>query len=95
MKKVDFKKILRYFTKGKLWGAIVIVFIVFLVALVLSNIYFFWTLEKKMSQPLGVEVEVQQFRRDLLTQILERLNSKEKQFNQNTLTKPDVSDPSL
>lgn len=95
MKKFDFKKITGYFRKGRDWEFIVGVFAVLTIALVLINVYFFWLLQKETSAPVRPEASLLSLRRDLLNQILTGLKDKEERFNQNLLTKPDISDPSL
>ncbi len=95
MKKVDFRKITGYFRKGRDWEAIVGIFIVLIIALVLANVYFFWLLQKETAVPVQAETNLLSLRRDLRNQILADLKNKEERFNQNSLIKPDVGDPSL
>lgn len=95
MKKFDFRKIAGYFRKGRDWEATVGIFIVLIIALVLANVYFFWLLQKETAAPVQIEANLLSLRRDLLNQILVNLRDKEERFNQNSLAKPGVSDPSL
>jgi hypothetical protein len=95
MKIFDFKKILRYFNREKEWQLIVVVFALFLTALISVNIYIFLVLEKEAQKPILLEENIQTLKRDILKNVLDGLYEKEKQFNQNILTKPGISDPSL
>ena len=94
-KKFDFRKITGYFRRGKDWEIIIGASVVLTLALVLANVYFFWLLQKEAAAPARPETNFLSLKRDLLNQILTELKNKEERFNQNSLAKPDVSDPSL
>ena len=95
MKIFDFKKILPYFSKDKDWQIIIVLFAIFLAAIIAINAYIFFKIEKDIRQPINVEVEAQTLKRDLLNRVLSSILEKEKQFNQNLQVKPVISDPSL
>ncbi len=95
MKIVDFKKILPYFSKGKDWQIIIVLFAVFMATIIVMNTYIFLNIEKDVRQPVNVEVSTQMLKRDLLNSALKGIQEKEKQFNQNLQVKPKISDPSL
>ncbi len=95
MKIVDFKKILPYFSKGKDWQIIIVLFAIFLATIIAINAYIFFKIEKDVRQPINVQVEAQTLKRDLLNRVLSGIQEKEKQFNQNLQVKPSINDPSL
>ena len=93
--KVDFKRIMRYFGKDKEWEIIIIALGVFLIALIAINSYIFWRIGKDVTESVISEIPTQTLKRDLLEKIFDNLAEKERRFNQDILTKPDVADPSL
>ncbi len=95
MKIVDFKKILQYFSKGKDWQIIIVLFAILLAIIIATSAYIFLKIEKDVRQPVNVEVEAQTLKRDLLNRVLSDIQEKEKQFNQNLQVKPKINDPSL
>ncbi len=92
---IDFKKILRYFSKDKAWQIIVIVFMLLFVALVSVNIYFYRVLLSSVENQVVAEVKLQEIQRSKLEQVVKELEERNKRFNQNILIKPDIKDPSL
>lgn len=95
MKFIDFKKILRYFNKDKDWEIVIVSFGILLIVLISVNIYIFWKFQREIAKPFDQEVRVETLKRNLLESALDVLNGKERKFEQNTLTKPDIIDPSL
>lgn len=92
---IDFKKILRYFSRDRAWQATVVVFMLLFVVLVSTNVYFYLKLLKSVESPVETEIKFQEIKRDRLAQAVKELEEREKRFNHSILIKPDISDPSL
>ena len=92
---IDFKKILRYFSKDRAWQITVIAFLLLFIGLVSANIYFYRVLLKSVESSIGAEIKLQEIQRDKLQQVVKGLEERERQFNQSILIKPDIEDPSL
>jgi len=94
MKILDFKKILRYFNKYSGWKITVVAFLALSLLLIIINYYIYSDLEKNIARPFDAEVEIQTLKRELLAKVLSDLREKEKRFEQSSLLKPEISDPS-
>lgn len=92
---IDFKRIVRYFSRDRAWQATVVIFMLLFVVLVSANIYFYLKLLKSVESQIETKSRFQEIRRDRLMQAVKGLEEKEKRLNQNILIKPDISDPSL
>lgn len=91
---IDFKRILRYFSKDKAWQITIIIFLLLFIALVSANIYFYRLLFKSVESRAGTEIKLQEIQRDKLEQIVKGLEERSRRFNQNVLIKPDIKAPS-
>jgi hypothetical protein len=92
---IDFKKILRYFNKDKVWQIIIIAFMLLFVALVSVNVYFYRILLSSVENQVVAEVKLQEIQRSKLEQVVKELEERGNRFNQNILIKTDIKDPSL